>query len=280
MGKDIPIKKIYSKYVLRMLISFIVWSVVYAIFANGSILNKLSMAVQGHYHMWFILMIIGLYMCVPIIRPIVNNNSIVRYFLLLAFLFSFFIPSIMTLIKDFGSENIIKVANAFYSDVSSMQIRVVMGYVGYFVLGYYLEQISFTKKQRIVVYLLGLFGFAFTIGMSSIVSLKLQSECDHYYGYFMLNVLFEAIAVFTFFKYIKYNNDKLNNVIKHLSKYSFGVYLMHALILEQLYRRVGLTTLSFNPILSVVCISFIVFLVACVLSALLNHIPIVKKYIV
>ena len=33
LGKEIPLKKIYAKYILRMAISFIVWSVVYTVFS-------------------------------------------------------------------------------------------------------------------------------------------------------------------------------------------------------------------------------------------------------
>lgn len=49
--------------------------------------------------------------------------------------------------------------------------------------------------------------------------------------------------------------------MQKLSKYSFGAYLVHALLIEQLDNRAGLNMLSFNPVLSVVgiggCVYFI-----------------------
>ncbi len=102
LNKDVPLSKIYSKYILRMMVSFIVWSVVYALFADGTMINRLLAVVQGHYHMWFIFMIIGIYMCIPLIKPIVQNDGRCRYYLLLALFFAFFIPEIMTLLSDFG----------------------------------------------------------------------------------------------------------------------------------------------------------------------------------
>ena len=92
--------------------------------------------------------------------------------------------------------------------------------------------------------------------------------------------MFEAIAVFTFFKYKDYNNKRVNDFVKVLSKYSFGAYLVHALIIEQLDVRFGLNTLSFNPILAELTIGIIVFLVSFVISGILNKIPVLNKYIV
>lgn len=40
LDREIPLRKMYSKYIFRMAISFFVWSVIYAIFADGSIANK------------------------------------------------------------------------------------------------------------------------------------------------------------------------------------------------------------------------------------------------
>lgn len=94
LSREIPLRKIYSKYIFRMAISFLVWSVIYAIFTEGDIINKLSAAVQGKYHMWFVLMIIGLYMCIPIIKSIAETDEKIKYYLLLAFVFAFVVPEV------------------------------------------------------------------------------------------------------------------------------------------------------------------------------------------
>ena len=86
--------------------------------------------------------------------------------------------------------------------------------------------------------------------------------------------------MFTFFKYRKYKCEKLNSIIEKMSKYSFGAYLVHVLIMEQLDKRLGLNTLSLNPILAILMISVIVFIISFIISALLNKIPIIKKYVV
>lgn len=74
LSRDIPIRKIYSKYVLRIVIAFFVWSAIYAAFESGSIFDRILTLIHGHYHMWFLFMIATTYMCIPFIKPIVENN--------------------------------------------------------------------------------------------------------------------------------------------------------------------------------------------------------------
>lgn len=92
--------------------------------------------------------------------------------------------------------------------------------------------------------------------------------------------MFESIAVFTWFKYKKYHFPKLHPIALKLSRYSFGAYLVHALTIEQLNDKFGLNTLSFNSALAVIGIGIIVFVCSFVISGILNHIPVVRKYMV
>ncbi len=280
LNRNIPLKKIYFKYIFRLLISFIVWSTIYALFINDSTSNRFLAVLEGNYHMWFIFMIIGIYMCIPFIKLIIQNNNRIKYYLLLSFIFAFVIPEIVTLTNDFGNESLINVIKIINNNVNNMNMNIVLGYVGYFILGYYLNKITLNKKQRIIIYILGLLGFVFTIGMNSLVSLRTQMHCANYYGNFTVNVLFESIAVYTWFKYSIFNKKRINELVKRLSKYSFGVYLIHVLVIQQLNIRLGLNTLSFNPIISVIIIGVIVIIISFGLSGILNHIPILKKYIV
>ena len=281
LGREIPTKVIWSKYVKKMAVAFIIWTVIYALFTDkSSLTNLVIVLIQGHYHMWFIPMIAGLYICIPLIKPVVGDESRIKYYLLIAFVFAFAFPTFVVLANDFAEEHLRLAINAINHDVGNMYMHFVLGYLSYFVLGFYLNRITLKKSHRIIIYFLGLAGFASTIFLDSYVALKTQEACNNYYGYFSLNVLMESVAVFTFFKYVQFNNDKINRFIKRLSDYSFGVFLVHALVIELLDRLTGLNTLSFNPIMSVLCISVIVSVISFSISALLNHIPFIKKYIV
>lgn len=280
LNRDITIKKIYTKYILRMITSYFIWSAIYALFAVGSTQDKITEFWSGHYHMWFILMIIGTYMCIPCIKLIISNEHDLKYYLLLTFLFAFAIPEFITFSKDFGNELVIKTANIIKQYVNTMNLNIFLGYTSYFILGYYINKITLNKKQRLIIYILGGLGFISTIGLSSIITLKTQTPSKNYYGNFTVNMFLEAFAVFTWFKYKKYNNHKLNVFIQKLSKYSFGAYLIHALVIEQLDFCLGLNTLSFDPTFSVIFIGVLVFIIAFSISAILNQLPFINKYMV
>ena len=95
-----------------------------------------------------------------------------------------------------------------------------------------------------------------------------------------MNVLFEVIAVHTFFKYHTFQNEKMNQFVIVLSKFGFGAYLIHTFIIESMAAILHFDTLSMNAWDSVPVISIIVFIVSMSVSALLNHIPVIKKYCV
>lgn len=279
LGREIPMKKIYSKYILRMVISFVIWSGIYAAISEGDVKAKLYLFIQGPYHMWFILMIICLYISIPFIKPIAKNDKTCRYYLILAFLFAFLFPQIMMLTYDFYSDlykSMLIVNNA----VNSMNMYIVLGYTSYFILGYYLNKTELTKKQRIIIYFLGVVGFASTLFLDLLVVLKTQQGFERYKGNFNVNILFESIAVFTWFKYKNFNRRGWNKFMKKLSKYSFGAYLVHVLVLDQLNVRLGLSTMRFGPILTVVCTGIAIFIISFSVSAVLNQIPVVRKYMV
>lgn len=288
---DIPVKKIYSKYVLRMLTAYCTWSFIYYLFAGDTIFQQLAGLIRpgkmdkyldiinSHYHLWFIPMIVGLYICLPIIKQIVKNEKVAVYFLGISFIAWFLIPQIVTLIQDFGGEKLIIVTNAAYETFTDLKLNLVMNYTFYFILGYELSKIRFSKKIRIIIYILGIIGFGFTILANWIVTIKTQTPTGTYYGNACVNILFESIAVFELYKNIPFKNGKASKITKMLSKWSFGAYLVHALIIEQ-FMKYGFSTLSFFSGIATPLIVVAVFILSYAISAMIHYIPILNKYIV
>ena len=291
LNRDVPIKNIYSKYVLRMVIAFLSWSLFYAIlttdtFQHGliySLKSHIGTLVTGHYHMWFVLMIIGLYMCIPFMKKIVSDETVMKYFLKLSFIFAFLIPWVLKIVNDFvGSNNsmIQKMVTTIDSNLMNMGMSMVLGYTFYFILGYYLDRIEIKKDVRVMIYVAGILGFIFTVVADAGLSIKTQVANSNYYGNFEVNVLLEVIAVHTFFKYHTFQNEKVNQFVVVLSKFGFGAYLIHTFIIESMAAILHFDTLSMNAWISVPLISIIVFGVSMGVSAVLNHIPVIKKYCV
>lgn len=156
---------------------------------------------------------------------------------------------------------------------------MVLGYSGYYILGHYLNKTKLRKKTQIIIYILGFFGFGLTIILTFAASHNENRLVENYFDYLTLNVLFSAAAVFMWFKTRKYNSRKLNALMAKLSKYSFGAYVIHMFILNTLKRN-QFSDLFSNPILRIYCTGITVYLIATGISAILNHIPGINKYVV
>ncbi len=279
LEKEISMSTIYRKNVLRMLTSFVFWSILYAVVSGGDSKHKADVAFGGYYHMWFILMIVGIYVCLPFIRLIVSDKKVCKYYMLLWLTVSCILPTLFQVISDLGSGHLSGITERISGDVSGLNIYMATGYVGYFILGYYLNHMDFSKKQRLLIYLAGLIGFLTTIYLSLYVSRRTGVPTESYYSGFTINVLLECIAIFVLFKYWNVS-QKPNRIVAQISKCSFGVYLVHVMIMEFMNERLAINTLSFNPILSVPALSLLVFAIALIISLILNCIPVLKKYIV
>ncbi|MBE7064583.1 MAG: hypothetical protein E7384_02050 [Ruminococcaceae bacterium] len=280
LERDFPIRKIFSKNILRLVVSYVIWGAIYAFIDGGGISDIFAKTFRGHYHMWFIPMIIGIYICVPILKKIVESEQIAKYFLTLSFVFVFALPWFMQVAVVFGGSPFTVINNIYKNLYGKMHLELIAGYPAYFILGHMLSKSEFNKKARIFIYVMGIVGAISTMVFCYVSSVKNPTLDEFFYGNLTLNVLAESVAVFVFFKYNSLKSAKIGKIVGKLSTYSFGVYLIHALVIEFLDKQFGLNTLSFNPILAVPCIAVIVCVVAFTASWILNRIPILNKYIV
>ncbi len=274
LSRDIPVRKIYGKYIFRIFTAFVVWSFFYVC------LNCVDMGILGvdfiegrFLHMWFLFLIAGLYMIVPFVKKIAESESLTKYFLVLAFFFAFLFPETVNIISVF-SEEYGKFAGTF---ADHFHLKFVGGFTGYFLLGYVLNNARISRRAERVIYFAGIAGFAATMFMTLYASLFIGKPSEKFYSSYAVNVMFEAVSVFVFFK-AKFNRP--SRIIRALSQYSFGAYLVHVAVIGLITNKLGLNTLTFNPLLSIPVISVIVFVISFGISAALNHIPVLKKYIV
>lgn len=274
--------RIYKKNILRIVTAFIFWSFFYAAisFIRGEgIKSALISFIGGHYHMWFLFLIVGLYMIIPFLKVVVNNDFLTRYFLVLAIIFTFVMPQIISTIS-IGFENYGAIIESI---VYNIHMHLVLGYTLYFILGYYLNKIVISKKLTRIIYVLGIFGFASTVLLTVWVTYYSNKPNELFYGNLTLNVLFEAVFVFVLcknhFSNVKFS-EKTKKILYHLSKYSFGAYLIHAFMISVIDQCLGLNSLSFNSLIAVPVIGVLIFCASFFLSAIINNIPLLNKYIV
>lgn len=282
LGRDLDIQSILKKYLLRIAIAFAFWSAAYALFVRalyGITWDEvLFRFFTGHYHMWFLFMIAGLYLLVPLLRPIVQNEKLLRYFLLLAFIFTFLLPQA----AFFCSFALPQVSEVIRTVAMYSYCFFPLGFTVYFIGGYYLSRRDLSRREEIVLYCVGTASLLFSIAAPVVLSRAQGAPSDAFYNYNSLNVLLTSVPIFVFARQ-HLNFPKLGEqalgVLGRLSKYSFGVYLVHPMVIE-LLGRFGIDTFSCNAFFSVPLLAVIVFASSMALSALLHQIPVVKKYFV
>lgn len=275
LSRDIPIRKIYSKYIFRIFTAFVFWSVMYTVFIyddGGDRVKYISHLICGHYHIWFLFMISGLYMIVPFVKKIAESKFLTKYFLEIAFLFAFLPCNIINTLTLFSKDYGGIAWQLFYY----FYFNFVAGYTGYFLLGYFVNNTENSRKTEYMIYTAGIIGFAATVLMTLYASRLNGTPTEIFYENISVNILCETVAVFVFFR--KNFNFPAKN-IRTLSQYSFGAYLVHAGVIY-LFEKFGINSLTFSPIISIPVIAVIVFIVSFAISAVLNQMPVLRKYIV
>ena len=275
LSRDIPLKKLYTKYIRRIFTAFMFWSFVYACAryaVDKDALKATGYFLKGRYHLWFLFMITGLYMIVPFMKKIAESGQLTKYFLVLAFFFTFLFPEAVSLVSLFS----VKYGEFANGLLKNFHLQFVGGYCGYFLFGHFLNRAQISPKAERLIYVLGIAGVFAGMFLSVTASLLTGKPNQVFYGNLTVNSMFEAVAVFVFFR------QRLNfpsRLIRTLSQYSFGAYLVHDAVIKALM-MLGLNTLTFSPVISVPAISLLVFAISFAVSAVLNHVPVLRRYIV
>ncbi|SFH76756.1 acyltransferase [Pisciglobus halotolerans] len=280
--RERPIRVLYQKNIFRMVKVFLFWSSFYAIFitlfpfTDIHITQKTLKTIwdafyEGHFHLWFIFRIVELYVMTPFLKKIAEDKKTMLYLIAYCFVIGFLIPTL----RRFPVASTTTIVEDWFN------LDITFGYVAYYFLGYYLNKFELTKKVTHILYGLGIAGFLITIVGTSVLSMQRGKQVDLLYEYLTPNVFFAAIAFFVFFKqHIQHYQPKgdKQKIIALLSNRSFGVYLVHLLVLYILWKW-GLTTEFLPTILSVPLITAGVFIISYYLITWLSKIPGLKKII-
>lgn len=276
-NKKIELKNMYGKYIARVAIVFIVWSLVYAMYdgigAKG-LAGFVRRVVLGPCHFWFLKMLIGLYVVVPVLRVIVADRKVERYFICLSLVTAFLMPLLFAFM-----EYISHATSAFaVRNYEGLGIKMGLGYVGYFVLGHYLSnnQISATVKR--ILCLIGILSFLAVVVLTSFVTSQTGTACLFFYNYMSAFSLLEAIAVFVVIKDI-HIAQKYHAVLISASKLCLGIYIVHPLVIKVLSDYGSIDSSSLNPIYFVPLYALAVFIISYLVSFVLAHIPFIKRFL-
>ncbi|MEG0441301.1 MAG: acyltransferase family protein [Oscillospiraceae bacterium] len=281
--KSVTLPSLFFKSLLRIVVALAVWGTAYALWTqrptNGVytiqwLWGALKSVLLGdtHYHLWFLYMVIGLYLVTPILRAFVKSasRSDFHYFFALVFVFSSLLPTLLAL-RPSATVN---------SYIWRMYLSTNMGYIGFFVAGYYLKTYTLGRISEFIIYLLGILGTVVTIGGNFLLSRQAGAFNGILFEYRSPNVVLMSVAVFVLFRYVlgvseeRSRRQRLGGV----AKITFGIYLVHDFFLI-LLRHFGLLQPALTPLIAVPLIVCAVFLGSCLVIWPISKIPFVGKYL-
>lgn len=282
LPRDIPLRMLFRKYILRIVTAFLFWSAAHALmyhFYGDGWRQTIKSFLLGPSHFWYLYMIVGVYLLQPLLRKIAADSRLSAYYCILALIFAFLIPQALSILGLFR-----KSAADFGTQLyGKLQMYFVLGFPFYFLLGYWLDRVPLQKRQLRFIWVFGALGFAATAALTALISWYKNVPVEVFLGRFTVNGLLECVLVFVLVKKTFETREvsaRTKAIFAKLSKWSFGAFLCHVIIQVLLNRVLGFNTASLPTIVSVPLLGLTVTVLAFAVSAALHHIPILKKYIV
>ena len=280
--KDLDIQRLFKKNILKLLLSFLFWNLIYAFIlsrGNFSVTYLFNMVFTGDYHMWYIFMIIAMYIITPILRPFVKDRKLEKYFLAIFFLTVFFIPEILNILSLFDLW--------IFSDlVASLRLFIdqVIHYLPnyclmFFILGHYLVNTDLSPKQRKIIYALGVISYILTVILTIVHSARINGPSGMFSDKNSMSPLMIGTAIFVTAQYgydkIKFP-PKVEALISTLSQCSFGIYLIHLVVIKSIYGIFDLALLPIPALVTSVVFPVIFFIFIAAIVWCLRKIPFLK----
>lgn len=279
--KDFSVKKLYTKNIARLLTAFFFWSFLYAIISSGFATQRvfskeigklfIEKLFYGHYHMWYLYVMLGMYIITPALRAIAKDRKATEYFLIASFLISYVLPTLQITSLIFPT--------VLYTN--RIDWHLLSGYSFYYLMGYYIGSDIEEKKKFKFWAIVGIIGFVTLYAGTSIMCITEQYGDIKLHEYNTISVAMYSCGMFACFRHFfsKVNPDtKIMRVVRYLSTISFGIYLANDFGII-VFRKIGFVPALFNPILSVPLLALIDFAIAIVIASIVYRIPWFNKHV-
>lgn len=228
---------------LGLLLTTEIWIIIYNVFnslfwntpfdVEKCLLNLLFLKSTEMGHMWYMPVIIGIYLFVPFVANALSSIDIKAFCipLLFAFAYRFIVPSVNIWLAASGQQLISNLPDLSFSG-NEYGFMVLLGYL--------VKKGIFNRIHSFVFMILGTAGFVFTV--------IIQNYADmHGYSY---NVWYDSatLLVAGLSIFVLLSRARLNprGLVRSISVASFGIYLIHNLILIPLkrYYQPGMSSVS------------------------------------
>lgn len=281
--KKITTGKLWKHNILRLFILYAVWSFAYYVFQSlylwkfdfwrHGLVRTITGCVYASNHFWFIFMIIGLYALAPILRTWLHHSSVAeqKYFIGLFVVFQ-------VLRTTLG----IAIDKSLTTTISELvEVTELTGYLGYFILGYFLMHYKIPQKAKWGLYASVPVGIVANYLISDYLSVKYGYYSPGIYDSFGLFTFLHVVALFVFVNDMASKLQKGNGFIafiKNLSLDTLGIYMMHIALLTFLMEE-GIIWGQVSVLTGTILLSIVCFIVCAIVAAILRRIPFVGRYL-
>lgn len=307
----------FRRRAVRILIPFLIWSVAYALAWGEPVQNFKDLLLNFNYaagHLWFVYMLVGLYLLMPLLSPWAEKVGKRELQLYLAiWLFTTVIPLIRQWVGGsapviYGPSGIPNAAKyPLWGEASWNSYGVFYyfsGFVGYMLLGLYFRKFvgELSWKKTLAVSLpVFLAGFAIcSCGFLSRVwgdshgafpvegPVGLAALWEGPWLNDTIGVALMSVSWILLFRKIKRGGKFYGNVLLPVSKASYGMYLSHMLLLglisAWLRNSLGLgaegTLGIWTTPVQIFATAFLAFALVAIFCVLVQRIPKIGKYII
>lgn len=271
---------------LKLFITIEIWIVIYNLFFvlldkkefDLIKLIKQMLLIEGCdlSHEWYMYMILGVYIFIPFVSYILDNVELKNLIIpiVITIVVCFLLPTLSVFLETCGivepTEN---------PNLPSIASKVELNYSGgvygiYLLCGYLVKKGVFSKIKS--SYLVFVSVACFSIGSIFQWGSFLMDKA-YFLWYDFITLLPTSVVVFELFSRCHFEAKSLKNIIINLSKSSFGIYLIHNLILKLLLNYLPLNDKLY---INVFVYSVITFLLSWLIVNLLRKIPVIGKHIV
>lgn len=271
----------YRKRMPKVLIPFIVWSLIYLGWYCGnhpgtctpSVIQDLLLVQGAAYHLWFLYYLLGVYLIVPLLRLMVQANTdrqILWYFIGLWLIFQ---PG-LTMAKQFWGFKI------------NLSAPMASGFTGLFILGYLLGGWMLSHRTIIFSTMALLLGSLGTVIGTYLMTRNSGQFNSFFYDLVSLPVIIASAGAFLLLRWASeariFASPKAHDFLRLAASTTFGIYLIHVLIIEILHGWIPgfrLDSFTGNPIWSIPLVSLVVFILSFLIVRLLQKIPVLNQIV-
>ncbi len=250
LSKEDGVHVFWKKRIMRLLVPFLFWSSIYMVkyfwnsygegirFPFWGYVRELLLQLRdgSSLHFWYIYMIFGVYLFVPIIGKWVRNSSPKEHLYFLG-IWALTIILGQPILETFKP---------------AIELSYFSGFLGYLVLGYFLNQRKFESKRQqnwISLSLIGV-GVAATVLGTYLIHYYTGKYESTFYECLSPNILLYSSGVFLFLKDKDITFRPLVKVRDLISKYSYGIFLVHVLVFFKL-QEFGVSWNFVDPLIGI-----------------------------